>query len=363
MPALVFLGILAGMSDVKTGKIKNSLIKKGIWTAIAIYSFLLAWTILRTTILGNLPYLFFTYSFFIDTFIYSAVNLTAGFILWKLDIWAAADAKLFFLLSLFVPVSLYVHGRINHFNSFALLCNIYIIYIAWLLIKFLKKIKSKDLKCDNSFQKIRIFSRYGLKESFIFLLTVCIIFIFIPFARIDSKYSILSILILLIFMFSLGLTLKKLFNKYENLKYLFVLIVLSYFSYRFFFLKENFIGQLLYFIIFMAIMRMAVWLMKILANDEIKPIGVENLMPKMLLPARVIYNLKKDIGAEKFGTSYPDGLTEEQCILIRDSYRKRNIRAIEVYKTLPFALFIFLGSLATFFFKGSIVYFLIDFVK
>ncbi len=136
IPGILLIGTLATLSDIKTGKVKNSLIKKGFLYGLLIYFLLFIWTIARkysgflSIFFGKTYYLSFHY--FLDLSINTIIALVVGIILWKLDFWAAGDAKLFALFSFLVPLIDYSRDKIIYFPSFVLLLHIYMIFIIYL---------------------------------------------------------------------------------------------------------------------------------------------------------------------------------------------------------------------------------------
>ena len=131
LPAIFLIGIFSTLSDIKTGKVRNSLIKNGFLYGLWIYSCLFLWTLVRkysgllAIFAGKTYYLNFNY--FFDLIVNVIIALIVAVILWKLNFWAAADAKLFILFSFLIPLTVYSHNRIIYFPSFILLLNIYII--------------------------------------------------------------------------------------------------------------------------------------------------------------------------------------------------------------------------------------------
>jgi len=378
LPGILAIGFLGSLSDIKTGKVSNNLIKKGFFYGLIIYFFLFLWTIARksfvflTIFLGNTYYL--TFNYFIDLFINTLIAFIVGIVLWKLNFWAAGDAKLFALMSFLLPLTAYTHNRIVYFPSFILLLNSYIICLFWLIFKEILKFKIKKINLveiyNNNKEKIKIFLKnisrnFQLNKTFIFLnliLIYSIIFLFISsFAfRINVlNLSLPSSLFCYLCLFAVYQPLTKLFKKYEKINtfvFLF-LIAISFLVPNFWamFFSRAFLRFSSGFLVFIVIIRIAAIFLN--RRDETRKIKLDNLQPNMILSDRTISLLKEDKNffQKEIAHIYFDGLSIEQVKKIKNFFKNKNMQEIEISRTFPFAPFIFLGALSVYFFGGSII--------
>jgi len=137
LPILFLIGLITGYQDFKEGKIKNKWIILGLVWGLGIYIFFLIWALV-------VPYTFILPSYIFKVFINSAIALVIGYLLWYFNLWSAGDAKLFFIFSLLLPLKYYWKTALPYFPSFALLINIFIPALLFLigqnLFYFLKSI-------------------------------------------------------------------------------------------------------------------------------------------------------------------------------------------------------------------------------
>jgi len=425
VPAVLLAGFLAASSDIKTGKVRNSLIKKGFYYGLIVYSLLFIWTIARkysgflSIFFGKTYYIDFNY--FVDLSINTIIALIVGVILWKLNFWAAGDAKLFALFSFLVPLIDYSRDKIIYFPSFVLLLNIYIICLFYLIFTGISKIRFKVTDFPNFYnikkqkiieflkgipKKFRInpvikvetpsptaFSKnkesginssqslQGAKSSnwvnkilnFINLAFIySIIFAAISFFNFKInilKFSLSSQLLVYLGLFLIYKPLSKLINNYPKINFFIfpVLIISGFFIpnvWKTILMKISplirFFGG---FLGFFVIIKMFV---KILSQQtETKKIKLDDLQPNMLLGEETINLLKQDkeFFQKELEQMYFDGLSIEQVEKIKTFVRTKNLDEIEIYKTFPFAPFIFAGAITTLILQGSFLNWLTQFLR
>ncbi len=63
----------------------------------------------------------------------SSISLAVGFLIWRLNFWPAGDAKLFFILSLLLPLKYFSNSYLPYFPSFIILLNSFICALIFLL--------------------------------------------------------------------------------------------------------------------------------------------------------------------------------------------------------------------------------------
>jgi len=378
LPAIFLIGIFSTLSDIKTGKVRNSLIKNGFLYGLWIYSCLFLWTLVRkysgllAIFAGKTYYLNFNY--FFDLIVNVIIALIVAVILWKLNFWAAADAKLFILFSFLIPLTVYSHNRIIYFPSFILLLNIYIICFFYLIFSGIFNIRFKKTDFTGFYgkikQKIIKFLEETLKNiqtnnilEFINLTSIYLIIFFIIFSfklRINIfSFSLPSQILLYLCLFLIYRPLTKFLKKYKKLNiFVFSLLIIAIFiiSYLGFDFREKFnlFSKFFsgFFIFVITIIIIANFLSK---QEKTRKIKLENLRTNMILKETTINILKQDkiFFQKEINKIYFDGLSSAQVEKIKIFLKNKNLKEVEIYKTFPFAPFIFTGAIITLIFHGS----------
>lgn len=151
LPVIFFIGLITSYQDFKEGKIKNKWIILGLVWGLGIYILFLIWA-LAVPYLSQIYSKQFTFilpSYILKVFINSVIALIIGYLLWYFNLWSAGDAKLFFVFSLLLPLKYYWRTSLPYFPSFALLINIFIPLLLFLmgqnLFYFLKTISTSKI--------------------------------------------------------------------------------------------------------------------------------------------------------------------------------------------------------------------------
>lgn len=188
LPILFFIGLVTAYQDFKASKIRNKWIVLGLIWGLGIYFLLLIWAL-------AIPYLFQIFSkqfvfilpsYIFRVFINSAIALIVGYLLWYFDLWSAGDAKLFFVFSLLLPLEYYWRAALPYFPSFALLINVFIPALLFLICqntfyffkslsiaKFVNFLRSNLLKFKTNFR--------SYLKTFLGFFLIFIIFLIIKF--------------------------------------------------------------------------------------------------------------------------------------------------------------------------------------
>ena len=377
LPGILGIGISATLSDIKTGKVKNSLIKNGFWSGLLIYLSLFLWSVTRkysgflAIFFRDAYYLNFNY--FFDLIINTVIALAVGIVLWKLNFWAAGDAKLFTLMSFLVPLTVYSREKIIYFPSFILLLNIYTICLLCLIFKGVLKFRIKEINplgfLNKNKQKINDFLK-KIPENFqpnkIFNFLNLILILSIIFSVI-LKLSLSSQLLVYLALFLIYLPLSGLLKKYKKMNiFIFPPLIIATFFIPDFWLKllsktNPFLRFFSGFFIFIIIIRIAANFLS--KQTETKKIKLRDLQPNMILGEETVNILKqdKDFFRKDLGRIYFDGLSLEQTEKIKNFLQNKNLEEVEIYKTFPFAPFIFAGTIITLILHGSLLNWLAQF--
>jgi len=117
---VIIIGLATSWEDIKFGKIRNKWILLGLAGGIALQAAALAGGFLPTDLIFS-------------GLLNALIALLVGYLLWYFDLWAAGDAKLFFVFALLLPLSYYSRTYLPLFPSFALLINTFVPVLIFLL--------------------------------------------------------------------------------------------------------------------------------------------------------------------------------------------------------------------------------------
>lgn len=121
---IFLIGLITGYQDFKCGKIKNKWIILGLVWGIAVYAFSVIFKFFNPSVIS--------YSYMLAVFINSGIALLVGYLFWRFNLWSAGDAKLFFVFAFLLPLKYYQRGYLLYFHSFALLVNVFVPAAAYL---------------------------------------------------------------------------------------------------------------------------------------------------------------------------------------------------------------------------------------
>lgn len=128
LPALALLCAVTSVEDVRTGKIRNKWIALALlWGAAAYAALSLARLYLPGFACAAVANTLFDGSWtrlLWMTALNSAAALVCGFLIFHLGYWSAGDAKLFFAISLLLPLKYYFNHFLPVFPSFGLFLNV-----------------------------------------------------------------------------------------------------------------------------------------------------------------------------------------------------------------------------------------------
>lgn len=120
LPVILFIGLATTYEDFKSSRIRNEWVLVGLVYSSIVYLF--AWIF---HVLGE-PGLFLLWNF--DKWLVNlAVSIIVAYILWRYKMWGAGDAKLFICFCALIPIGQYSKVYFNYyFASFSLLVLIFI---------------------------------------------------------------------------------------------------------------------------------------------------------------------------------------------------------------------------------------------
>lgn len=148
LPMLFLIGAVTSYQDFHFGKIKNKWIVLGLAWGISIYALFIIWD-LGVFVLSKTHQISVTTilpSYIFNALANFAIAVVIGYLLWYFDVWAAGDAKLFFVFALLLPLKYYWRSALAYFPSVALLINIFISVIAFLFLASLYGLLIRAIK-------------------------------------------------------------------------------------------------------------------------------------------------------------------------------------------------------------------------
>lgn len=293
---IIVLGIATSYEDLKKGRIRNVFTGAGILFGI-----------IMTIILNNASYLS---SYFINL----AVAFGLGFLIWRFNLWSAADAKLFTAFAALIPLGFYSIGKIEYFPSFAFFTNAFIPVFVFLTAKILVSTSTR--------QKLCAFRKAADKMSIATLV-----------------FSVLGIIWLA------GITLSYLGIRGMIVSLAFTIILIILF--------EKAFGKKL---IFAGIILTACWILSGYWNINILYIG--GVLAIAFVSRAFIFNLSGSVFTKRIPKNklkpgmLVSGFAES---ITKNDIRKMRKKYYEVHETIPFAPMLFAGAVLTIIFHGNVI--------
>jgi hypothetical protein len=136
LPAIILLGVITSYQDITTGKIRNRWVLIAIGYVVVAYSIIIPYTSATSGIDAHYVY---------ETLTNAVFSVLAGFLLWYFGIWTAGDGKLFIAFSLLIPLSAYPYGYQEWVPSVVLLINMFIVSSVLLLFAIIVRTKWRKL--------------------------------------------------------------------------------------------------------------------------------------------------------------------------------------------------------------------------
>jgi len=347
-PAILILGIITSYTDIRYGKIKNKTILFSIIYSLLAY-FLLIFILKEQT----------TSQYLLQTTINIISALLIGYLMWDVGLWTAGDGKLFFAFATLIPLFQYNKASyIPFFPSMNILINTFIPIFLFFFIQLMFKTslaqKKKSIKKALNPKKLwflflllfslswvieSLFKTFNITLNYFF--TIILFFIIImPLLKLLPKhlYTAIGAICILRIIFD-----KDLFT-IQTLSSIITLLLIFIFA-RYFLLDLGFIKF----------------------TTSVK---IANLKPGMV-PAEMIYNNNKKITKRKILffsffdylkernnnsliDSKTEGLTKEDVKKIKTLAKKHpDLKSFQIQQTLPFAPYLFLGTILTIISHGN----------
>lgn len=358
LPMILFLGIVTSYQDIKTGKIRNHWLLLAIAYAVIVNLMIYVYVVSGGQDVANAN------RYMLELFITFLVSLIVSFVMWWVGLWTAGDAKLFAVFSLLVPLSVYNLGYVKYFASVNIIMNTVVPYFAVYAIIFLVKTswKQKLKYMKQSLNPRQVWSMAIFIFAFLWPLDM-----FYKFTSLPSNFF-MSIAILFVMMTVVEKTLGSrayIFTYSLSVLRLFLdknLLTLN--SWLLFF--DILIGFIIlrYFILYMGYDFMTKWVDIKLFRKGMVPAEMvfkeegEYKKQPILHFSLLSYLQEKTRKREHLFELTAEGLTEKEAKKIRSLEEKLDFEHLRVYKTMPFAPYLFLGVILTILFRGNLFIYL-----
>ncbi|MFH1511193.1 MAG: prepilin peptidase [Candidatus Woesearchaeota archaeon] len=324
LPGIIGLGIITSYEDIRYGKIRNK------WVVAAIVLAIAAHILLRSPAMQVLA-----------NFLFACI---IGFFLWFTRVWTAGDGKLFIAFAALLPImdsSLY---------SLDLLINIFLLSLAIILIVAIPRMKLTRIS--------RVLD--GLRPSVLIRPAVCVFSLYwivsLALKPLHAGPWMIGVLTLAILIFL----------KPARYGHVFKLMVAVCFLRLLFDRSVCTLPGILHFFLLLVAYRAIFAVSASSIWDSSQDINASKLKPGMSLAETVGVSRssksrfsKKPRGLFDFGgfiNEESEGLTKEQIGRLRAT----GFKTFKISESVPFAPFMFLGALATLFFKGNVLIILLN---
>jgi len=361
---LFCIGAFCVYGDLKDGKIRNKYIIIGLSWVIVLYLSLFLYTYFGLQQISNLQYIS-------ELLTNGVIALIVGYVLWYFNLWAAGDAKLFTIYAFLIPLEFYAKSYFPYFPSFALLVDIFMLILLFLVGKmiilrtknFIRKIQANY----SSWSPMEFFKKLVLKikkpDFFLpgilrigkLLLTYFSIFFIVQLISghlnlLLAKVITEPVFICLLFFLAQRYVFKFVL-KYKILNLVVTLVGIGGAIYLFAF-NQGFV--------FWRLMKMVIFLMLFISgfikllnshieHYETRTIKVSQIKPGFFVSSNNILRMSKMIQAAKMNTGFgpmeSDGINVRQAALIKTLFKGKPKAEISIYNTFPFAPFIMAAAL------------------
>lgn len=360
---LIVIGIITSISDIKYGKIKNIHLFFGLLYISSLYFFLFFYSYFIIHQISNYKYL-------IELIINGSIALFVGYFLWYFNLWAAGDAKLFFLYSLLIPLEFYSENYVLYFPSSVLLVDTFIIICFTLYINCFNSLRKKPITSYFSKINYKVLIKTAM-ETVKMLLIVIFFLIILEYIKlkIEIIFKVVSFnpfLYYLLF-FALQIFVLRIFLKNKTF---IILIILSGLLSCLGFVISGQTALLItiikssFFLMFFVTIGMQ------LANfyiekQEIKKTKIHLLRSGSFLTQHSLTEIINKIKGQKsdhISLTCSDGLSESQIQVIQKLFKNDSKKEIYICKTFPFAPFMFSAFIFTIIFNRSFLFFLLYYI-
>ena len=361
LPGMLILGLITSYSDIRYGKIRNK------WILFGLVYFIL---------INIIVIFYFDILVEENRAIYTAVNfafsLSLGFLIWHLRLWTAGDGKLFTVFAILTPVNVYTNNNLDGFFSINLLFNTFIPLFLFFTLYILFKTPYRQKK--GLFLKAFDFKQTILTLLIVFNISWIVEYI-LDYLNIRlNTIEIFFVILILLYLYDRFIKLKEitLINRFK-LVFLMVLALIG-------FIVNKSIYSLRFFEIFILLTLLLIILKSFIFNLSFNCLTRDIKMQYLkegMIPAEIIYKdkekyRKKNVAGDLFSFFIerkkgifklePEGLREEDIKKLKIMAKNNTqLKYFRVQETIPFAPFLFLGTIMTWIASGNFLVFLVEY--
>ncbi|MCX5797310.1 MAG: hypothetical protein NTY77_17600 [Elusimicrobia bacterium] len=378
------LGLVVSYEDWSQRRVRNSWIVLGLLAGAAGLAFLLWNSILghQGVRLGRIGEHYMPWRYYSKMLIHMALSFTAAFTMWRLAIWPAGDAKLFTLFAFLValinpnipgyPLLLFMLLLVNIFVPAGLVFAAETVGHLLLRTSGLRRIDWKVwLKAKADVIEVRVREAWPYRYQYLTL--VVNLYALFYLTGTSQRYSQKLawgpfgnvVLFLLMFVAWGKITMVLRDRRVGYLALACIAAAMSggavYGHWDILAIIVRALKMTFNFGVFLSVARLVFhWYIELESLRELKP---EHLQPGVVLSDETWRTLQKDQDlSEKLGGRFSDGLTQDEVDALKTWLASRPAPAeYTFYQTIPFALWIFLGSLYTVARRGNLVSLLIPY--
>lgn len=302
----------------------------------------------------------------------TALAFGLGFLLWTLGLWAAGDGKLFGLLALLLPLSVYRTNYLNWFPSFVLFFNTFIAVFAILVVEFAGKL-AVQVRAGGPGYLGKTLERgvKALSENKVKVLKIILLFLAIfttirimrHFLRValDMGIGDINKTMVYVILFLIFKPLTRLLE-YRATLWVALSIVLGYAGWAFF---VDPTGEARYHLVDIGALALSIIVFRyaydayLKATDERK-IPATELRAKMVLSDDSVRKFKerREFYKRWLHPLEPDGLRPKQVEAIQGWFEENEPEGdVGIARTLPFAPALFFGTIITIVMRGLLLVF------
>lgn len=398
LPMVFFIGTVTTWEDYKFHKIPNHWLLLGLAYGALVYLGLIVWNIIGepitqayfTQIKGLMPddprpIFSIPFRYFFDVGLNSAAALLIGFGLWKYGQVAAGDAKLFFVLTLLLPLKYYWKSFLPVFPAYALVINIFTIVLIYILVQslifffrrqgdiFLNPLRwwtTRQGRQKSAEVKNSIFKSSRNILSILLWLTALMLGLQLLDRPLQNWLSF-SLLSVQPFIFVTIIILRRVVSDFfKNPKALIAIIIILSVVMVYGLITDpvNTINltraSLKTTIIFIILLTIITKLINFYNQRAgVKKIPLDELKPGQILAKETIMELRKNANKTQGKIKLSRGLNKEQVEKLKSWARKNNTSYIKIQEPFPFALWIFLGVILTVILQGSFLNKILDLLR
>jgi len=362
---LFIIGAVASYTDIKYGKIFNSLILLGLVYGIGLISILFLHNVFFVGESENFIYLG-------KVCLNAVLALATGYFLWHQKFWSAGDAKLFAVYALLLPLKFYDRSYFNYFPSFNLMINLFFPVVIvlglcsikdFLIFLFQYLANKKFFSVCPSFKKCCYVIVGGGKNLavlfinfifFVIIIQTMLSGLIVVTGREINPHPFLFYLVIISIM--------KRFNDWKAksrlLSYLVYIVPLTYLTYLI--IQSNFsaiwglVKMALIFVVLINLTRQ--FLGRYIDRKEVEIVVLKDLQKGALIFKEDLDKLIGLLGKEDqeaFSWIEAEGIDEKQISILKNKLKKNLDDKVKVYKTFPFAPYMFLSALISMFTRSS----------